>query len=163
MTLLCTSACKEKPVTPVKPTGDATAPSEIPVDADYATRLQAIAARMPADWAGTGVLERRPDVAEGAPEWAGVVAELVDTEDGRYIQGSGESRGISNVGLARTTAGNRARVSLMMWLGTGILQGAEITEFWGAPGQPFYAHARLRVPPTWQPGQPLPEADLVTP
>ncbi len=122
-------------------------------------KLVSIAERLPEGWAGTGTLEVRENVVEGAPAWVRVKAEVMEEAGQRFLRASGEARRIRNSSLARSAADNRARAELSQWLGTGRLVGSEVIERWGIPGQNTYALARIPVPSNWQPGMDYGAAD----
>jgi hypothetical protein len=120
-----------------------------------AGKLAEVAALLPKDWSGTGVLETRSDAPKGAPAWAKVVAEVVDENGQRWLRTSGIVDKVSNKALAKSTAEARARAAMAKWLGTERLVGTEVVDHWQKKKNGA-ARARLAVPADWKPGQALP-------
>src|SRR5437660_730788 len=65
-----------------------------------AAKPTGVAALVPPDWSGTGILERRADAPKGAPPWAQVVAEVIDDGGKRWLRASGVCDKLKNKALA---------------------------------------------------------------
>ena len=156
--ILALAACDRDVSAPLVQAGDA-AVADVPLPPITDPVLLAVAARLPADWAGTGTLEETADLPDGAPAWAKARAEVVDEEGHRYLRTTGVAKRISNASLAGNAAAGRARAVMAAWLGTDVLRGSEVVQRWNVPKSVSIAQAQLEVPATWQPGQPLPEPE----
>ncbi len=161
LSLALLAGCPQKPTDrPPDTKGDGEA-APVPGDATLPEvtdpKLLAIAARLPEDWSGLGVLEQTQKMPKGAPDWAAVACQVEEHEGKRYLSATGASSRIRNMSLARTSAAARARAKLAEWLATERLVGSEIVEYWmDAPGGTTVARARIPVPDSWQPCRPLP-------
>ena len=156
---LVTSACvlddEAPPPAPAadnRPDGDAT----FAVD----PQLQEIAARLPPNWSGSGVLVKAEDTIWGAPAWSATRAEIRTQDQQRYLYASNCVTHLTQEHLALSTAQNRARAELTRWLGTERLVGSEVSSNWTGPDHAVCSQVRIPIPEGWQPGDPPPPSTL---
>ncbi len=168
--LLLLPACTDESSTPEAPTRPTAQPQGAQqaaadnVGAELDRSLAELAGKplppLPQDWQGTGVLEHNEGpLPDGAPPWAAVSAEVVERDGARILVASASAGAIRDGYLARSAAANRARAILARWTKSEHLMGSSVTEVWRPKGGgPLFARVEMRVPNTWQPGDPLPTA-----
>lgn len=138
-----------------KPTAEVDVAALVPAPA--ATELAAKEVKLPAQWKGTGVLQRRADkLPRRAPAWAGIAAQVLDRDGQRFLVTTGRVSKIKDAHLARSTAENRARDEAKRWTRVDKQESGAIKEVWRDPksGDTF-AQVELPVPADWVPGTPL--------
>jgi hypothetical protein len=138
-----------------KPTGEMDVAALVP--GPQATELAAKEIKLPPQWKGTGVLQKRADkLPRRAPAWAGIAAQVVEHDGKRFLVTTGRVSKIKDAQLARSTAENRARDEAKRWTRVDRQEGGAIREIWRDPrsGDTF-AQVELPVPPEWMPGTPL--------
>lgn len=78
-----------------------------------------------------------------APDWVRTRAQVVESEEGRFLLVTGIVRHIENESLAKTAAANRARAEIAVLLDTHVLSGTEVVDTWRSDG---VTAARVRIP-----------------
>lgn len=161
LALLVVSACKTEPDgSTVRPSHDAAmviqapraqpaAPHEAEADATNAPApASSSGAQPPEGWTGTGVLAKSSaELPKGAPEWAGIEAEVVDRDGKRFLLATGWVRGVDNQALARSAAEGRARAVLARWTGQSRLVGSMSAESWHDPRSgTSFARVEMELP-----------------